>query len=83
MIDQDGEAAVQSPHFPTEEHSMSALDPTSTLEAPPASAEASRNRLRGGSLGLMDIASSTMANIGPAMSFFLGFGFLATTADVA
>jgi len=62
---------------------MSALDPTSTLEAPPASAEASRNRLRGGSLGLMDIASSTMANIGPAMSFFFGFGFLATTAGVA
>jgi amino acid transporter len=39
--------------------------------------------LRGGSLGLLDIASSTMANIGPAMSFFFGFGFLAVTTGVA
>ncbi|MEY9941469.1 amino acid transporter [Streptacidiphilus sp. MAP5-52] len=40
-------------------------------------------RLRGGTLGMVDIAAATMANIGPAMSFFFGFGFLATTAGVA
>nr|WP_084724652.1 APC family permease [Streptacidiphilus melanogenes] len=32
---------------------------------------------------MVDIAAATMANIGPAMSFFFGFGFLATTAGVA
>lgn len=32
---------------------------------------------------MVDIAASTMANIGPAMSFFFGFAFLATTAGVA
>ncbi|HEV3168809.1 MAG TPA: APC family permease [Actinocrinis sp.] len=63
---------------------MPALDPASTrLEPPSADAGPSRHRLRGGSLGLLDIASSTMANIGPAMSFYFGFGFLATTAGVA
>lgn len=41
------------------------------------------HRLRGGSLGMVDIAAATMANIGPAMSFFFGFGFLALTAGVA
>lgn len=56
---------------------MSVMDPPST--APDSRAD----RLRGGSLGLIDIASSTMANIGPAMSFFFGFGLLATTAGVA
>ncbi len=40
-------------------------------------------RLNGGVLGMVDIAAATMANIGPAMSFFFGFGFLATTAGVA
>jgi amino acid transporter len=40
-------------------------------------------RLSGGVLGMVDIAAATMANIGPAMSFFFGFGFLATTAGVA
>jgi amino acid transporter len=56
---------------------MSALDPTSTLsESPPAGSEQNRHRL-------LDIASSTMANIGPAMSFFFGFGFLAATTGVA
>ena len=28
----------------------------------------------------MDISAATMASIGPAMSFFFGFGFLAITA---
>ena len=40
-------------------------------------------RLRRGALGLVDISASTMANIGPAYSFFFGFGFLALTAGVA
>jgi len=40
-------------------------------------------RLRQGVLGLLDIAAATMANIGPAMSFYFGFGFLAITAGLA
>ncbi|MGC8498856.1 MAG: APC family permease [Acidimicrobiales bacterium] len=40
-------------------------------------------RLHRGVLGLLDIAAATMANIGPAMSFFFGFGLLALTAGVA
>jgi amino acid transporter len=40
-------------------------------------------RLRQGALGLIDIAAATMANIGPAMSFYFGFGFLAYTAGLA
>jgi amino acid transporter len=40
-------------------------------------------RLRQGALGLIDIAAATMANIGPAMSFYFGFGFLALTAGLA
>ncbi|MEZ0114347.1 amino acid transporter [Catenulispora sp. EB89] len=63
---------------------MSTMDPPSTAPAPSAAEpEPGGNRLRGGSLGLLDIASSTMANIGPAMSFYFGFGLLATTAGVA
>jgi amino acid transporter len=31
----------------------------------------------------MDISAATMANIGPAMSFFFGFGLIATTAGLA
>ena len=31
----------------------------------------------------MDISAETMANIGPAMSFYFGFGFLAYTASLA
>src|SRR5579862_1231185 len=40
-------------------------------------------RLNRGALGLVDISASTMANIGPAYSFFFGFGFLVSTAGVA
>src|SRR6202167_1129689 len=40
-------------------------------------------RLRQGVLGLFDISTATMANIGPAMSFYFGFGFLALTAGLA
>jgi amino acid transporter len=34
-------------------------------------------------LGPWDIAASTMANIGPAMSFYFGFSFIAFTAGIA
>jgi amino acid transporter len=34
-------------------------------------------------LGPWDIAGSTMANIGPAMSFYFGFAFIAFTAGIA
>jgi amino acid transporter len=34
-------------------------------------------------LGLVDIAASTMANIGPAYSFMFGFGLLVITAGIA
>ncbi|MHB2027805.1 MAG: APC family permease [Acidimicrobiales bacterium] len=40
-------------------------------------------RLRQGALGLLDISAATMANIGPAMSFYFGFGYLAFTAGLA
>src|SRR5437763_2925374 len=44
---------------------------------------AGHERLNRGILGLADITASTMANIGPAMSFFFGFALLAATAGVA
>ncbi|MEO9180804.1 MAG: APC family permease [Acidimicrobiales bacterium] len=40
-------------------------------------------RLRNGQLGPLDITAATMANIGPAMSFYFGFGFLAYTTGLA
>src|SRR6185312_10748566 len=43
----------------------------------------SADRLHRGALSLVDISASTMANIGPAYSFFFGFGFLVLTAGVA
>src|ERR1700744_171736 len=43
----------------------------------------SAERLHRGALGLVDIAASTMANIGPAYSFMFGFGLLVITAGVA
>ena len=43
----------------------------------------SAERLNRGALSLIDISASTMANIGPAYSFFFGFGFLVFTAGVA
>jgi amino acid transporter len=42
-----------------------------------------QNRLKKGTLGLVDISAATMANVAPAMSFYFGFGFLAVTAGVA
>lgn len=44
---------------------------------------AGEHRLHRGVLGVFDIAAATMANIGPAMSFYFGFGFLAYTAGIA
>ena len=43
----------------------------------------SPDRLHRGALGLIDISASTMANIGPAYSFYFGFAFLVATAGVA
>ena len=50
---------------------------------PPGTVGDAPQRLRGGVLGMADIAAATMANVGPAMSFFFGFAFLATTAGEA
>jgi amino acid transporter len=55
----------------------------SVVTPPPVRARLEHQRLRGGALGLLDIAGSTMANIGPAMSFYFSFGFLATASGVA
>ena len=55
----------------------------SVTSPPPVRARPEQQRLRGGALGLLDIAGSTMANIGPAMSFYFSFGFLATASGVA
>jgi amino acid transporter len=52
--------------------------PTAESKAPGAP-----ERLHRGALGLVDISASTMANIGPAYSFYFGFGFLVVTAGVA
>src|SRR5262249_12705985 len=43
----------------------------------------SPDRLHRGALSLVDISASTMANIGPAYSFYFGIGFLVLTAGVA
>jgi len=43
----------------------------------------SPDRLHRGALGLLDISASTMANIGPAYSFFFGFGLIVITAGIA
>ncbi|NBM20327.1 APC family permease [Streptomyces sp. GC420] len=58
-------------------------NPGSGPLSPPGPVGDAPQRLRGGVLGMADIAAATMANVGPAMSFFFGFAFLATTAGVA
>lgn len=58
-------------------------DPGRGPLSPPGPVGGAPQRLRGGVLGMADIAAATMANVGPAMSFFFGFAFLATTAGVA
>ncbi len=45
--------------------------------------EQNPERLKKGQLGPLDIAAATMANIGPAMSFYFGFSLIAYTAGVA
>jgi amino acid transporter len=57
--------------------------PFSESKAPPVGVVGHEHRLHRGALGITDIAAATMANIGPAMSFYFGFGFLALTAGVA
>src|SRR5215468_6389260 len=58
--------------------SEAASVPFSETKAPEAP-----DRLHRGALGLIDISASTMANIGPAYSFYFGFAFLVITAGVA
>src|ERR1700683_4798523 len=43
----------------------------------------SAERLHRGALGLVDISASTMANIGPAYSFYFSFGLIVVTAGIA
>jgi amino acid transporter len=50
-------------------------------EMPPVIVEAPR--LQRGALKLVDIATSTMANIAPAMSFYFSFALIAAAAGVA
>jgi amino acid transporter len=57
--------------------------PMTESKSPPVGQLAHHHRLHQGVLGIADIAAATMANIGPAMSFYFGFGFLAITAGVA
>jgi amino acid transporter len=52
--------------------------PFSETKAPEAP-----ERLHRGALRLVDISASTMANIGPAYSFYFGFGLLVVTAGIA
>ena len=57
--------------------------PFGESKSPPVGETGHEHRLHRGALGIMDISAATMANIGPAMSFYFGFGFLAITAGVA
>jgi amino acid transporter len=57
--------------------------PFAESKSPLTSVAGQEHRLRRGALGIMDITAATMANIGPAMSFYFGFGLLAITAGVA
>jgi hypothetical protein len=56
--------------------------PFAETKSPPAGVIGHEHRLHRGVLGITDIAAATMANIGPAMSFYFGFGLLAITAGV-
>src|SRR6266702_6667797 len=57
--------------------------PFAESKSPLVAGVGQEHRLRRGALGIMDISAATMANIGPAMSFYFGFGLLAVTAGVA
>jgi len=54
-----------------------------SVPAPGAKAPEATGRLHQGALGLVDISASTMANIGPAYSFFFSFGLIVSTAGIA
>lgn len=56
---------------------------TSTVEPAASTTRPGQAGLAQGVLSILDIATSTMANIAPAMSFFFGFGLIASTAGVA
>jgi amino acid transporter len=43
----------------------------------------SGDRLKSGQLGTADVTASTVANIGPGIDFYFGFGVIAVTAGVA
>jgi amino acid transporter len=88
MADSDTGTAPTDPGGPFEaggEAVVSSTSPTlpSSPTPPNSPTPPAQQRLRGGSLGMLDIAAATMANIGPAMSFYFGFAFLAVTAGVA
>jgi amino acid transporter len=57
--------------------------PFAESKSPLVAGPGQEQRLRRGALGIVDISAATMANIGPAMSFYFGFAFLAITAGVA
>jgi amino acid transporter len=59
---------------------MTSVSAVTSEDAPARFAD---QRLARGQLSNVDIATSTMANIAPAMSFFFGFGLIASTAGVA
>jgi hypothetical protein len=41
------------------------------------------DHLRSGQLGTVGVTASTVANIGPGIDFYFGFGVIAVTAGVA
>jgi amino acid transporter len=43
----------------------------------------SGEHLKSGQLGTADVTASTVANIGPGIDFYFGFGVIAVTAGVA
>lgn len=48
-----------------------------------APASQARDHLESGQLGTADVTASTVANIGPGIDFYFGFGVIAVTAGVA
>ncbi len=52
-------------------------------QSPSARSEAPAATLRAGQLGTAEITASTVANIGPGIDFYFGFGVIAATAGVA
>src|SRR5208283_4609307 len=67
----------QSAPLGSEHMSDAAHVPFSETKAPE-----SAERLHRGALGLIDISASTMANIGPAYSFYFGFAGIVIAAGL-